>query len=315
MAVTLALRALGLGDLLTAVPALRALRAARPGHRLVLAAPEWLRPIVELSGAADELHPTPGLGALRWDRPPPDLAVNLHGRGPESIADLLAPRPRHLLTHRHPAHPELPGPDWPTGAHEVARWCRLLEWVGIPTTASDLDIPHPAETQYGDHVIVHPGASTGACRWPAERFATVAARLRRDGHRVLITGSATELDLARHVAEYAGLPPWSITAGRYSLRELAAAVAGAALVVCGDTGVGHLATALGTPSVLVFGPTPPSRWGPPPDRPRHRALWAGRIGDPLADTVDPGLLLITPDRVLAAIEAIDALAAKERLPG
>ncbi|MDP8970228.1 MAG: hypothetical protein M3N52_06995, partial [Actinomycetota bacterium] len=59
---------------------------------------------------------------------------------------------------------------------------------------------------------------------------------------------------------------------------LAALVAGAGRVVCGDTGVGHLATALRTPSVLLFGPTSPARWGPPPDRPWHRALWAGSDG-------------------------------------
>jgi ADP-heptose:LPS heptosyltransferase len=67
-------------------------------------------------------------------------------------------------------------------------------------------------------------------------------------------------------------------------------VAGAALVLCGDTGIAHLATALGTPSVVLFGPVPPSLWGPPPDRPQHVALWA-----------DPdGLLDLTVDQVLAA---------------
>ena len=88
------------------------------------------------------------------------------------------------------------------------------------------------------------------------------------------------------------------------MSELAAAIAVAGRVVCGDTGVAHLATALGTPSVVLFGPTSPSRWGPPRDRPIHRVLWAGRTGDPHASRPDPGLLAIGEDEVLQALEQL-----------
>ncbi|MFD0888435.1 glycosyltransferase family 9 protein, partial [Streptosporangium algeriense] len=76
--------------------------------------------------------------------------------------------------------------------------------------------------------------------------------------------------------------------------------------VCGDTGVAHLATALSTPSVVLFGPTPPARWGPPPGESRHVVLWSGRTGDPFATRPDPGLLAITPADVLAAITTLSA---------
>ncbi|MDP9443815.1 MAG: glycosyltransferase family 9 protein, partial [Actinomycetota bacterium] len=91
-------------------------------------------------------------------------------------------------------------------------------------------------------------------------------------------------------------------AGRTELDALAALVAAARLVVCGDTGVGHLATAYATPSVLLFGPTPPARWGPPPE-PWHRVLWrgAGRTGgDPWGGDVDPALRAVGVDDVLMA---------------
>src|SRR5207247_1452784 len=62
--------------------------------------------------------------------------------------------------------------------------------------------------------------------------------------------------------EQAGLPPGAVLAGRTDLGAFADLVAAARLVVSSDTGTGHLATAYGTPSVLVFGPTEPTPWGP-----------------------------------------------------
>ncbi|PRX48597.1 ADP-heptose:LPS heptosyltransferase [Prauserella shujinwangii] len=300
MAVTLALRALGLGDLLTAVPALRALRRATRGDRLLLAAPDVLGPLAALSGAVDEVWPTSGLGALRPPPEPPALAVNLHGSGPQSSADLLGTRPARLITHWHPDVPEVAGPPWRAEQHEVVRWCRLLEWHGIPADPRDLSLPPPpAPSPAPGAVVVHPGAAYPARRWPAERFAAVARELAAAGHDVVVTGGAGERALAARVAALAGLPSGAVLAGETDLTGLAALVSAAALVVCGDTGVGHLATAFGTPSVLLFGPTAPARWGPPAD-PRHVVLWAGGTGDPFAAHPDPGLLRLTEKDVLAA---------------
>ena len=95
-------------------------------------------------------------------------------------------------------------------------------------------------------------------------------------------------------------------AGRTTLAELAGIVAGAGRVVCGDTGVAHLATAFGTPSVVLFGPTPPTHWGPPATlRARHRVLWTGRPGDPHAGRVDAGLLGISVEMAQAELDALD----------
>ncbi|MEV6279540.1 glycosyltransferase family 9 protein [Nocardia sp. NPDC051832] len=312
-AVTLILRARGLGGLLTALPALRGLRAARPHHRLVLAAPGWLRPIVDMTGCVDELHATPILGDLRWNAPPPTSAVNLHGPGPEGLADLYATDPEQLITYRHPDFPLVLGPDWPDGRHETMRWCTLLESAGIPTDPGAIELdPPPEALGQRTHVVLHPGANSPARQWPAERFATVASRLRAAGHPILVTGTATELPLARYVAEHAGLPANSVVAGELTVQQLAATVAGAALVVCGDTGVGHLATAFGTPSVLIFGPNSPADSGPPPERSAHIALWAGQLGDPHAPEPGPGLLQVSAMEVIDAAER--QLTIARRLP-
>jgi ADP-heptose:LPS heptosyltransferase len=296
----LVLRALGLGDMLTGIPALRGLRRAHPEARIVLAAPEVLRPLAHLCGAVDELVPTSGLGALHWTEPPPMLAVNLHGAGPESITDLMSCSPERLLSHRHPAHPGLAGPPWRSELHEVDRWCALVQWAGIPADATDLALPRPAGfPDRSGVVVIHPGAASGARRWPADRFAAVAADLRARGLPVVVTGSAAEVDLARTVAELAGLDEDSVLAGQLGLLELVALISDCRLLICGDTGVGHIATATGTPSVLLFGPTPPALWGPRGTGP-HIAVWAGDRGDPHADEPHQGLLLITVSRVVEA---------------
>jgi ADP-heptose:LPS heptosyltransferase len=301
----LALRALGLGDLLTAVPALRALRRAFPGHRLLLATDPALRDLVHLVDAVDALVPARALEPPSYDGPPPDVGVNLHGKGPQSHRVLRELTPGRIVAFGC-ADAGVAGPVWRRDEHEVARWCRLVdESVGPLADAADLRLPPPAVARtYPPGVVVHPGAAQAARRWPPERFAAVAGRLAERGHRVWVTGSPAERQLAEQVAAGAGMDGSAVLAGSTSLAELAALVCRASLVVCGDTGTAHLATAFGTPSVVLFGPTPPAWWGPPVDGP-HVALWHGsRAGDPWADEPDPALLAIIVEEVADAAERL-----------
>jgi ADP-heptose:LPS heptosyltransferase len=302
-----ALRALGLGDFLCGLPALRALTSAFARHERLLAAPAVLRPLAELSRCGFcvvDAGPLQRLPA-RLDRP--QVAVNLHGSGPQSHRRLLETRPGCLIGFSHPAVPESAGsPDWRREEHEVQRWCRLLVETGIPADpgalhidASRLDSPAP----FRDALVLHPGASSRARQWPPERWAAVAREQRDAGRHVVITGGAGERRLALEVAREAGVDPTVVLSGRTTLLQLTALVAAARLVVCGDTGVAHLATALGTPSVILFGPTSPTRWGPPPS-PRHLVLWNGTTGDPHGAEPDAGLLAIGVGDVLEAIEDV-----------
>jgi len=295
------LRALHLGDLLTAVPALRALARAFPRRRRLLAAPAALAPLAALTGAVDAVIDTPGLVPLDPVLAGAALAVNLHGRGPRSTELLRASRPGCLI-----AFEVAGGPAWDDRDHERVRWCRLLEHHGIPADPEDFRLGVPAPAPAGlaalaGATIIHPGASSGARCWPAERWAAVAAAEAGAGRRVAITGTGAEAVLAASVARDAGLGPDSVLAGRTSLRELVHLVHGAGRVVCGDTGVAHLASALGRPSVVLFGPTAPARWGPPPSGP-HAVLWAGQTSDPHAGAPAPGLLAIGVNDVLDALQ-------------
>ncbi|MDX6256711.1 MAG: hypothetical protein QOJ11_3045 [Frankiales bacterium] len=302
----LVLRALGLGDLLTAVPALRGLQAALPGHRLVLAAPGGLRALAALTEAVDEVLPLAGLDSpLVWSGPPPDVAVNLHGRGPQSHRLLLTTKPGSLVAY---ASPELgtAGPPWQEDEHEVFRWCRLVETClrqPVDRDALDLALPSAPAIRRGA-VVVHPGAAFVSRRWPVSRFAAVARTLAGAGHEVVVTGSAGEAGLVRRIVHLAGLDAEADLSGRLDLVALAALVGSCRLLIAGDTGVGHLASAYRRPSVLLFGPVAPSRWGPPA-RPQHAVLWHGDgTGDPWGCTLDPALDLITVDEVLEAAEAL-----------
>ncbi|MCA5893973.1 glycosyltransferase family 9 protein [Isoptericola sp. NEAU-Y5] len=325
--VVLVLRALGLGDALTAVPALRGVRRAWPRRRVLLAAPrppgEWLRGL----GLVDGVVPAEGLAPLRWTQeaatvtggpPPGHVAVNLHGRGPRSHRVLLAGAPERLVAFASP-EAGVQGPPWSEDEHEVDRWCRLVTDAGGACAREDLRLEAPAPR--GTHLVVHPGAASGSRRWPPERFAAVVRHLADAGHDVVVTGGTGEAATCEAVAAAArtgrGPGPGTVTdaAGTLDLAALADLVATARLVVCGDTGVAHLATAYGTPSVVLCGPTPPRLWGPAVDPARHTVLWHGEDddlarsdggyrGDPHGDAPDPALRRITVEEVVAAAGAL-----------
>jgi ADP-heptose:LPS heptosyltransferase len=300
-------RALGLGDFLTGVPAYRAVARAFAAYDLCLAAPEVLRPLAALAAVVDTFLPTAELSPPPWHGSPPEVAVNLHGRGPQSHRLLQAMEPRRLIAFRRDAL-GVAGPTWSSHEHEVARWCRLLTESGIAADPDDLDLRVPDQPPpLSSATVVHPGAAGGARRWPADRFAAVARYLAAVGHDVVVTGSQGERALADGVAESAGLSAEQVLAGRLGLGAMAALVASARLVVCGDTGVAHLATAYRTPSVLLFGPMSPALWGPPADRPQHRVVWHAELASRpwSGETAHPAVLAIAVDEVLAAVGALD----------
>ena len=301
--VLLALRALKLGDLLVAVPALRGLRSAFPEHSMVLAAPAWLGEVLPLIGGINVHLHTPGLdGPIPWEGEV-DVAVNLHGSGPESCERLDALSPRHRIGHEAPGWS---GPLWDGALHERERWTRLLAWHGIPADPHDYRLCPPSIEAPGHGVtLIHVGAAHGSRRWPAERFGAVAAQLHRAGHDIRITGGPADRERAEAVARLAGLPPAAAVAGRWSIVEFAAAVAAGRLVVTVDTSAAHFATAYRTPSVVLFGPAAPQQWGPPEDGP-HIVLTdeSLRVGDVFGEQPDPALLAVFPGHVLDAVDRL-----------
>jgi len=115
-------------------------------------------------------------------------------------------------------------------------------------------------------VGIHPSASDGSKRWPAQRFAQLADRLADSrGVRVVLVAGPADAPQAQHVEQAMQRRPLNV-AGRLSVGELAALLARCRLLVSNDSGPVHLAAAVGTPVVALFGRAQPgvnaTRWRP-----------------------------------------------------
>jgi len=167
-------------------------------------------------------------------------------------------------------------PSPPGSVHKAAAYLRLLDAVGLSgSEAEGFDYAvDEAERQAarallgertaggGPLVILHPGANWAHKRWAPERFAALGERLaERHGARVALTGGPDERPLAEAIQQRMAHPA-SVLAGRTSLRELGGCLEQAQLVVANDTGVLHIAAALGRPLLALYGPTSPSLTGP-----------------------------------------------------
>lgn len=178
--------------------------------------------------------------------------------------------PGSLLDVRH-----LPGED----VHEVERALSLAATLGYRLPAGDpgrlaVRLPEawpPPESPASPYVVVHPGATVPARTWAPVHHAHLVQALVSRGHQVVVSGALDEKDLTAQVAGTAahgqetGFSHPGVTdlGGRTSLVELALLLAGAQVVVVGNTGPAHLAAAVGTPVVSLFAPTVPAhRWRP-----------------------------------------------------
>ena len=130
-------------------------------------------------------------------------------------------------------------------------------------------------TDLDDVVVLHPGSGDNfpGRRWSPAGFQAVGRSALRHGCRVVVTGGPGEVELARAVADGIGAGATSL-AGRLSVAELVALLAGARALVANDTGPVHIASQLGVPVLAIYGPNTPVRYGPlsPGSRAFYRSL-------------------------------------------
>lgn len=296
-------RALQLGDMLCAVPALRALRAAVGKAHVVLVGLPWAREFSErYRHYVDEFIPFPGhpdlpeqpvrqhelldfYGTMRGRRF--DLAIQLHGSGRHSNNIVQAFGARTMAAFGDEASNKacvrIPYPE--TG-HETARLMALMTAIGAIDPGSGLEFPIAAADECelaassvaskipaAPYACIHPGARWRDKCWHPTRFAAVADALSHaHGLRIVLTGSASERDLTQAVATR--MRHHAIdTASPLSIGAMAALMRGASLLVANDTGVSHIAAGLRLPSIIIFSTADMARWAPT-DRQRHRCVRA-----------------------------------------
>lgn len=296
-------RALQLGDMLCAVPALRALRAAAPRARITLIGLPWACDFVSRFHRYVDEHACfpgfPGLPEQPADivRLPEfiesmqsqrfDLMLQMHGSGllTNPLVTLFGAARTGGFYSEGNFCPDRAGfVLWNEHEHEVRRNLQLLAHLGAPSAGEHLEFPLEESDQRalqancpelpasGTYVCVHPGARLQSRRWHPVRFAQVADCLQSLGLRVILTGSPDERELVNTVAHAMHHPPLNLC-GRTHLGALATLVSGARLVVCNDTGMSHIAAAVGTASVVICCGADPLRWAPL-NRQRHRTLAA-----------------------------------------
>jgi ADP-heptose:LPS heptosyltransferase len=280
----LAVRLDSLGDVLVTGPALRALAAGSDRLDLLCgprgrAAGELLPGVDEvLSWKAPWIDPAPDpvaaagvdeliveLTARRYDRAvvftsfhqsalPTALLLRMAGVGwVGAISDDYS---GSLLDVRHRCDDDLPEPERALGLATACGASLPASDDGRLAVRADLV---PRVEPVIPYVVLHPGTSVPARAWPADHYRDACRRLTQLGHVVVVTGGPEERALTAYVAGGGGID----RGGQTELSSLAGLLAGARVVVVGNTGPAHLAAAVATPVVSLFAPTvPAARWAP-----------------------------------------------------
>jgi len=303
-----------LGDVVMALPLIRALRQSRPDAEITFLAQPAFVPLLERLNLAERIIPLPPRDSRYWQffrnlrEEYPDVHVlftnSLRGDleawfagAPQRFGMLRPGKWRPLLTHSW----ILPADLNESREHQTAVWEKYFRHFGLQGELDFTPFPWPAPSIANTVPVI--GCICGTenlpeKRWPVERWREFLTALfaAHPQVRVQLFGVAGDAPIAAAVA--AGFPTERVAnlAGKTSLLEFADALRACSAVVCNDTGGMHLANALGVPVVAVYGPTNPIRTGPIFTAPRvllQPANCPPTGGAPLAE--------ITASRVLEAL--------------
>jgi ADP-heptose:LPS heptosyltransferase len=265
------LKTAAIGDTLLLSPVLADLRGAHPDREIrVFLGPSNAAMATYLGGLPSEVLPIGDpLGSLRRLRAfHPDVVVDfepwarinamLAALSGAWCAGFATPgQPRHFAFDRAVPHAR--------GCHEIWNYRRLAGTLGIASRSLPrLRVEEANPVEPGPpYAVLHAwsGGFMGERKeWPAERWVELARRLRGRGLRVALTGAGADVERSRRLAEAIG-EGCVVLAGRTTLGQTAAALRGSAVVVSVNTGVMHLAAAVGARVVALNGPVPTLRWG------------------------------------------------------
>lgn len=267
-----------LGDFLLNTPAIKAIKTRWPNARLLLVIHKNNKALAAGSPLFDEIYYWDGKAkgllsiakTLRQQRT--EASFILHARSPYDILAAALAGSRYIIKtvyfndyHQQKtfmlepflsAHYDI-RPDG--NVHLVHLKTRVLANLGIDIPSEEMFIPAPCKTEVLDHIVIgmHAGASRAERRWPVEKFSQLIQSVLADYPNVMIEliGAAGEKELNQQIID--GLPSADTrvknVAGTTTLQQLATKISGFTCLVVGDTGPLHVAIALRTPVVGLFG--------------------------------------------------------------
>lgn len=293
------LRASRIGDFLCATPAFRALRRALPHAQITLITLPMLRELAARLPYIDRVEEFPGFAGIaeqffdarrtlrffqEMQEKQFDLAVQMQGSGTYSNPFMLMLGAKATAGFVRPGDP--PGRldaalPYPQGVHEVRTVLALATFLGAPEQGEHTDYPlRPSDHEAAAELLrgaeppligLHPAARDATRRWRLDRFAAVGKALQaRRGGTLVIIGEREEHATADELARQIGQRCLNLV-GKTTLTTLGALIARLAVLLTNDTGPAHIAYALGTPAVTIFGSGSLERYGPPCEGP-YRAL-------------------------------------------
>jgi ADP-heptose:LPS heptosyltransferase len=284
-------RALQLGDMLCAIPAVRALRNAYPDAEITLTGLPWAKSLIDrFPHYFDKFIWFPGYPGLpEQDFNPSDLTfflnqvqnenydLSLQMQGNGSLVNPMVELFGAKYTagfykeeHYYPRNGLFL--KYPEEGSEIERHLQLMNHLGISKNGLELEFPltEKDKNEFESlnlpikpkrYVCVHPGSRGAWRQWPTEYFAALADFCVDEGFTAVITGTESELDIVSDVVSKMKHSP-VVAAGKTSLGAVGVLIKNAAALISNCTGVSHMASAFKTPSIVLSMDGEPERWAP-----------------------------------------------------
>ena len=283
----LLVRLRSIGDTVLSTPSLYALRRFLPHAQIDILVEDWVAPVLDDHPHIDNVVVLERAGMISRARAARqirstgyDVVYNLHGgttatfltraTGARHRVGLKSYQYAHLHNHQAPSPLVVWGQQ---KTHSVEQQLALLGWTGVPVTdrprthlavprkAADLVHQRLVESGIEDAKIalIHPATAFVTKQWATEKFARVAESLADRGFAPVAVGAPQDREILKSMLEQATVP---ITSLDLSLPEVSALAARSRIFVGNDSGIAHIAAAVGTPSVVIFGSSNVAHWRP-----------------------------------------------------
>lgn len=272
----LVVRLRSIGDTVLATPSLVALRKFLPDVQIDILLEDWVAPVLEGFDAVDNVLTVRKDKKSRLEtawkirRNKYDVVFNLHGgttatffvraSGAKYRVGSASYQYNFLYTHLAPSPMEF----WQTKhTHSAEQQLALLGFVGVPVEnkpKSRLNVISSFKFQISNYALIHPVAAFATKQWATESFARIAEYLNGKGLQIVAVATKKERGVLDNLKSFSQIPIQVFD--DLTLPEITALASRAKIFVGNDSGIAHIAAAVETPSVVIFGSSNINHWRP-----------------------------------------------------